>query len=197
MCLDFAKPVPTHEQVPLDPASIYAITKSTQEEISICCAKALILSVVVLRFSNVYGVRQSLSNPYVGISSIFAANVIKQKPVEVYEDGLESRDFIYVEDVVRVCFLAMNSSKADNEVLNVGSGQIVSILDLARTIVKKLNGQSEPKIIGKYRVGDIRHLWMDISKTRKVLGFEPLYSFDKGMDCFIKWVQKNPDDFYR
>jgi dTDP-L-rhamnose 4-epimerase len=137
-------------------------------------------------------------NPYFGISSIFASNVINEKPVEIYEDGLESRDFVHVKDVVQACILAMDSSKADNEVFNVGSGQIVSILELARTIIKKLNSNIEPKIVGKYRIGDIRHLHMDISKIKRVLGFEPLYSFSKGVNCFINWVKsEKPADFYK
>lgn len=197
-CSGVATPLCAHEQISVSPASIYGITKSTQEEISICCAKALNLPVAVLRFSNVYGPRQSMSNPYVGISSIFAANVINERPIEIYEDGLESRDFVYVTDVVQACILAMESSKADNEVFNVGSGQIVSILELARTIISKLNSNIEPKVVCKYRIGDIRHLHMDISKIRRVLGFEPLYSFNRGMACFVNWVQNDkPADFCR
>jgi dTDP-L-rhamnose 4-epimerase len=190
-CLKFAKPVPAHEQIAPHPASIYAITKSTQEEISLCCAKALNVPVAVLRFSNVYGARQSLSNPYVGIASIFAANVFRHKAVEIYEDGMESRDFICAKDVVSACILAMNSNKANYQILNVGSGQVITILDLARTIIRKLNGRTEAEIVGKYRLGDIRHFWMDISKIRNVLGFKPLYSFDKGIDYFINWVQND------
>jgi len=197
ICSDFTDPLPAHEQVPPCPASIYAITKSTQEQISLCCARALKLPVVVLRFSNVYGDRQSMSNPYVGISSIFAANVIHHKPVEIYEDGLESRDFVYVKDVIQACLLAWADPKADNQIFNVGSGRVVSIMDVARAIVKKLNGTTEPKIVSKYRVGDIRHLWLDISKIRNVLGYEPAYSFDRGIERLIDWVQtEKPSDYY-
>jgi len=196
-CSDFADPLAAHEEMPPSPASIYAITKSTQEQISLCCARALDLPVVVLRFSNVYGDRQSMSNPYVGISSIFAANVINHKPVEIYEDGLESRDFVYVKDVVQACLLALASPKANNQIFNVGGGQVVSIIDVARTIVKKLDGTAEPKIVSKYRVGDIRHLWLDISKIRSTLGYEPAYSFDRGIECLIDWVRtEKPSDYY-
>ncbi len=196
-CSEFADPLPAHEQVPPSPASIYAITKSTQEQISLCCARALKVPVVVLRFSNVYGDRQSMSNPYVGISSIFAANVIHHKPVEIYEDGLESRDFVYVKDVVQACLLALADPKADNQIFNVGGGRVVSIMDVARAIVKKLNGTTEPKIVSKYRVGDIRHLWLDISKIRNMLGYEPAYSFDRGIERLIDWVQtEKPSDYY-
>ena len=195
-CLNFAKSVPAYEQMSVNPASIYGITKSAQEKISLCCANALNLPVAVLRFSNVYGARQSMSNPYVGISSIFASNVIREKPIEIYEDGLESRDFVYVSDVVHACILAMESNKADNEVFNVGSGQIISVLELAHAIIKRLNGNIEPKVVGRYRIGDIRHLHMDISKIKRELGFEPAYSFNKGIDCFINWVQnEKPADF--
>lgn len=196
-CSNFADPLPAHEQVPPSPASIYAITKSAQEQISLCCARALKLPVVVLRFSNVYGDRQSMSNPYVGISSIFAANVIHHKPVEIYEDGLESRDFVYVKDVVQACLLALADPKADNQIFNVGGGRVVSIMDVARAIVKKLNGTIEPRIVSKYRVGDIRHLWLDISKIRNMLGYEPAYSFDRGIERLIDWVQtEKPSDYY-
>ncbi|MBI5343723.1 MAG: NAD-dependent epimerase/dehydratase family protein [Deltaproteobacteria bacterium] len=197
-CSGFSTPLYVHEDVHPVPASIYAITKNTQEEISLRCAGALGLSAAVLRFSNVYGDRQSMSNPYVGISSIFASRVINREPIEIYEDGLESRDFVYVKDVVQACLLAMGSEKADYEVFNVGSGEVVSILDVARTIAKKLDSAAEPKVVGKYRTGDIRHLWLDISKIKKVLGFVPEYSFDRGIECFIKWVQtEKPADIYR
>ncbi len=196
-CSDFAKPLAAHEQIPPSPASIYAVTKYTQEQISLCCARALDLPVVVLRFSNVYGDRQSMSNPYVGISSIFAANVINHRPVEIYEDGLESRDFVYVKDVVQACLLALQNSEADNQIFNVGGGQVVSIMDVARAIVKKLDGTTEPKIVSKYRVGDIRHLWLDISKIKNMLGYEPAYSFDRGIECLIDWVRtEKPSDYY-
>ncbi|MDP2688812.1 MAG: NAD-dependent epimerase/dehydratase family protein [Deltaproteobacteria bacterium] len=197
-CRGFTTPLHVHENVSTVPASIYAITKSTQEKISLCCARAMGLPAVVLRFSNVYGDRQSMSNPYVGISSIFASRVINREPVEIYEDGLESRDFVYVRDVVKACLLAMECDKADYEVFNVGSGEVVSILDVARNIMRNLNAEAEPEVIGKYRIGDIRHLWMDISKIKNVLGFDPEYPFERGIECFIKWVQtERPADIYR
>ncbi len=197
-CSSFTSPRRVHEDVPPVPASIYAITKKTQEEISFCCAKTLGVPAVALRFSNVYGDRQSMSNPYVGISSIFASRVINREPVEIYEDGLESRDFVYVKDVVAACLLAMDNVRADNQVFNVGSGEVVSILDVARTIIKKLNADMAPVIAGKYRPGDIRHLWMDISKIEDVFGFTPQFPFDRGMESFINWVlSEKPEDIYR
>ena len=119
------------------------------------------------------------------------------EPVEVFEDGHESRDFIYVKDVVQACLLAMESDKADYEVFNVGSGEVISVLALAKKIIRELKSDARPEISGRYRVGDIRHLWMDISKIKNVLGFSPAYSFDRGMSCFMDWVQaERPDDIY-
>ncbi|MBN1804550.1 MAG: NAD-dependent epimerase/dehydratase family protein [Sedimentisphaerales bacterium] len=189
-CSEFATPLRAHEQMPLKPASIYAITKKMQEEISLCCSRMLDLPAVVLRFSNVYGDRQSMTNPYVGILSIFASNILNKKTVEVFEDGLESRDFIYVKDVVRACLMAMDSEKADNQIFNVGSGQIVSVLYVANMISEKLNGFLKPQIVPKFRLGDIRHLWVDTSKINKVLGFKSEFSFDEGIGRFINWIRK-------
>ncbi len=196
-CAKFMTPLYNRENVSLNPTSIYAITKKAQEEISLCVGGSIGLPVVALRFSNVYGPRQSLSNPYVGIISIFASRLINKNPIFIYEDGLESRDFIYVKDIAIACTLAMRNPKADNQIFNVGSGEIVNVLDVANTIIKELKSKTKPKIIGKYRVGDIRHSWVDISKIKK-LGLKPRYSFEQGIGEFIRWVQtEKPADFYQ
>lgn len=198
VCAKFMIPLYIHENVPLNPTSIYAITKKTQEEISLCVGDSIGLPVVVLRFSNVYGERQSLSNPYVGIISIFASRLINKNPIFIYEDGLESRDFIYVKDVAKACILTIQNRKVNNQVFNVGSGEIINVLDVANTIIRELESKIKPKIIGKYRIGDIRHSWVDISKIKEILGFKTAYSFERGIGEFIRWVKtEKPADFYQ
>lgn len=182
-------PVATTEEKTLRSNSIYAISKKDQEEIVLNLGKAYKLPVVALRFFNVYGARQSLSNPYTGVCAIFQSRIKNDNPVLIYEDGLQTRDFISVKDIAAANIFVMNSPKADYQNFNVGSGKPIKIRDIADTL-SRLYGK-EPKIIIKneYRIGDIRHCFADISKIKKI-GFAPTVNFDDGMAEMVEWGKK-------
>jgi dTDP-L-rhamnose 4-epimerase len=183
------RPLPTDESKTLYPTSIYAVTKRDHEEMFLCFGRAYNVPTVALRFFNVYGPRQALSNPYTGVAAIFSSRLLNGRPPVIYEDGLQSRDFVHVEDIVRACLLAMESDKADYQVFNVGTGRPLSVLAVAKVLIDNLaDGQIEPEIVGQYRRGDIRHCFADIGKIREVLGFVPQVSFEDGVADLIAWV---------
>lgn len=174
------QPIPTPETKTADPRSIYAASKLNQEQISLIVGEAYNLPVVVLRFFNVYGPRQSLKNPYTGVINTFITRLVNGLPPQVYEDGRPSRDFVHVSDVCQACLLAMTSVTAAGQILNVGSGQPLSLLEVAQTIARHLNGPS-PIITGQYRLGDIRHCHADLTRSRQQLGYTPQVPFDAGI----------------
>lgn len=184
-----AKPVPTDEDKPLHPTSVYAITKRDQEEICLSVGRAYGIPTVALRFFNTYGPRQSLSNPYTGVCAIFLSRVKSGKPPLVFEDGLQTRDFVSVHDIVQASVLAMNSTEAHYECFNVGTGKPVTILEVARTLIALCGKKQEPELVGKYRAGDIRHCYADISKIKSGLRFEPRVDFETGMKELIEWSE--------
>lgn len=188
-CDKALKPVATGEEKSLRSNSIYAISKKDQEEIILNLGKAYKLPAVALRFFNVYGPRQSLSNPYTGVCAIFQSRIKNGNPVLIYEDGLQTRDFISVKDIAAANILVMNSDKTDYQYFNVGTGSPTSVLDIAKTL-SRLYGK-EPKVVIKneYRVGDIRHCFADISKIRKI-GFKPSVNFDDGMKEMVEWGKR-------
>jgi dTDP-L-rhamnose 4-epimerase len=193
------RPLPTDEDKPLYPTSIYAVTKRDHEEMFLCFGHAYNVPTVALRFFNVYGPRQALSNPYTGVAAIFSSRLLNGQPPVIYEDGLQSRDFIHVEDIVRASLLAMERDEADYQVLNVGTGRSLSILDVAEVLIDHLSdGQIEPEIVGQYRRGDIRHCYADVSKIRNALGFVPQVAFEDGVTDLISWVkeQQAEDGFH-
>ena len=167
--------VPTPEGSVLRPASVYAVSKHSQEQTALVVGAARDLPVVALRYFNVYGSRQSLSNPYTGVIPALVRRVLGGRPPEVYEDGEESRDFVHVSDVVRATLLAIDDLAAagpgpGGRVLNVGSGERRSLIDVARAVAAALGGP-EPVVTGKFRVGDVRHSQADLSNARAVLRF--------------------------
>jgi len=177
--------IPTPEDSELRPASVYAVSKHSQEQATLVVGAARDLSVVALRYFNVYGSRQSLSNPYTGVIPALVSRALGGRPPEVYEDGEESRDFVHVRDVVRATLLAIDGPAAAAgepaaRVLNVGSGERRSLLDVARAVTAALDGP-EPVVTGKFRVGDVRHSQADLTRARAVLGFEPLIAFADGI----------------
>lgn len=188
-CGEILKPVATGEEKMLRSNSIYAISKKDQEEVVLNLAKAYKLPAVALRFFNVYGPRQSLSNPYTGVCAIFQSRIKNNNPVLVYEDGLQTRDFVSVKDIAAANILAMNSEKCDYGYFNVGTGRPTSVLDIAKTL-SRLYGK-EPKIVIKneYRAGDIRHCFADISKIQSI-GFKPSVNFDDGMREMVEWGKR-------
>jgi dTDP-L-rhamnose 4-epimerase len=188
-CPKCYKPVarmPTNEDKPLFPTSVYAITKRDQEEMCLTIGRAYGLPTVALRYFNVYGPRQSLNNPYTGVAAIFASRIKNDNPPLIFEDGLQSRDFINIEDIVRANRLVMEKSEANYEVFNVGTGKPSAILDIANLMLKLYGKGLKPEVVNKYRTGDIRHCYADISKIKK-LGFEPRVDLEQGMKELIAW----------
>ena len=184
------QPVPTPEGKPPALASVYALSKFDQERMCLMIGRAYRIPVVALRFFNAYGPRQALSNPYTGVLAIFAARLLNDNPPKIFEDGLQQRDFVSVYDVARACRLALQTPEAAGEVFNVGSGQACTVCDVAARLARVLGKeQIEPEIVGKYRVGDIRHCFADIGKARRVLGYEPQVTLDEGMAELAAWLE--------
>ena len=183
-----AEPTPEHK--PLAPTSVYAISKRDQEELSLSIGRAYKIPSVALRYFNIYGPRQSLSNPYTGVAAIFSSRLRNGKSPVVFEDGGQSRDFIHVSDIVRANLLAMQRREADYEAFNVGTGMPTSILEVAQLLGRALRVSLAPTVTGKFRAGDIRHCIADASKIRRRLGFAPRVSFKDGLRDLVHWVQE-------
>jgi dTDP-L-rhamnose 4-epimerase len=189
-CRREAKPVPTSEDKPLYPTSIYAITKRDHEEMFLSIGITHEIPTVALRYFNVYGERQALSNPYTGIGAIISSRLLNNNKPMIFEDGLQSRDFISVHDIARATVMTLLDSRADFEVFNVGTGRPTTIIKLARILAKKIHFKSGVDIVGKFRAGDIRHCYADISKIRKAIGFKPEIRVEDGAGVLIGWVKK-------
>ena len=181
--------LPTDEESKPSPASVYAITKYCQENLIINVTSSLDIPFVSLRFQNVYGPGQSLSNPYTGIISIFSNLINTNKPINIFEDGNESRDFVYIDDVVNSLVLSLENTNANNKVFNVGSGVRTSVTEVAKKLYNNFAKEQNYYISGNYRLGDIRHNHADISLIKKELNFSPKYSFEQGLSQFCDWVK--------
>ena len=182
-------PVPTPEWKQPSLASVYALSKFDQEQMCLITGRSYGFPVVALRFFNIYGPYQALSNPYTGVLAIFAARLLNRKAPLINEDGNQLRDFVSVYDIAQACRLALEVEGAAGEVFNVASGNQISIAELACRIIRALDVRGiEPEITGKYRVGDIRHCFADISKARRVLGYEPRVTLDKGLVDLAGWL---------
>ncbi|MCD6407711.1 SDR family NAD(P)-dependent oxidoreductase [bacterium] len=190
ICKGDLKPIPTDEETPLKSNSIYAITKKEQEEMSLLIGKTYGIPVVSLRFFNVYGPGQSLSNPYTGVCAIFLSRIKNNNPPVIYEDGLQTRDFIWVGDVVKACILSLENENANYEIFNVGTGKPITIKKIAEILIKLFKKDIKPQITYKFRKGDVRHCYADISKIRKKLNFEPEVSLEEGLKKLINWSKK-------
>ena len=192
------EPVPTDENKPLYPTSIYAITKRDHEEMFLSTGVAYGIPAVALRFFNTYGPRQALSNPYTGVMAIFSGRLLNDQPPVIYEDGEQARDFIHVSDIVQGLLLAMERPEADNEVFNLGTGVPTSIGHVARLLSQHLtDGRVEPQILNRFRAGDIRTCYADLSKARDLLGFEPRVPLEEGLDDLLAWVkQQQAEDHF-
>jgi dTDP-L-rhamnose 4-epimerase len=191
VCGRDVEPIPTLESAPLQPASIYAVTKMAQERLVAVGSLASGVTSLALRLQNVFGPGQSLRNPYTGVLSVFSTELRHGNRLEVYEDGLESRDFVYVDDVVDA-LLAGIESDVDAEAINVGTGRPVSILDVAGRLKDVYGSSSEIEISGRFRLGDIRHCFADLARAKAALGFEPHVSFESGIERFAEWVTTQP-----
>jgi dTDP-L-rhamnose 4-epimerase len=181
------KPIAIDEGQEQQCNSIYAITKKTQEDMVMNICSAYRIPGVALRYFNVYGPRQALSNPYTGVCAIFLSRIKNDNPPVVYEDGLQTRDFISIHDVVRANMLAMDKKEADYGVFNVGSGEPTAIKKIAEVLIRLNKKSLRPQVADRYRKGDIRHCFADISKIKKALNFEPAVDFEKGMAELMEW----------
>ncbi|MFM0204978.1 NAD-dependent epimerase/dehydratase family protein [Paraburkholderia fungorum] len=184
--------IATPETVMPQPSSIYAATKLANETMGRVMAEAYGITVVALRFQNVYGERQSLKNPYTGILSIFSNRMRQNLPINIFEDGKESRDFVHVSDVVKSIALALVAELPAYTTVNVGSGVATSVLDVAAELRTCLESRSEFQITGDFRAGDIRHCYADGARARSLLGFSPAVSLRDGLRAFSRWVQTQP-----
>ena len=183
-------PVPTTEAKPPSLSSIYALGKFDQERMCLLFGAAYGVSTVALRLFNVYGPFQALSNPYTGVLAIFAGRLLNDRPPLIFEDGEQRRDFVNVRDVADACRLALEGSGADGRVVNIGSGESVSVREIAAGLARVIGkGSIEPEVTGKYRVGDIRHCFADVSLARETLGFEPKVGLDAGMAELASWLE--------
>jgi dTDP-L-rhamnose 4-epimerase len=188
ICGADAKLMATDEESKIHPSSIYGITKQVQEQMFMVMGKSLDIPVVAFRYQNVYGAGQSLSNPYTGILSIFSTRIKNGNDINIFEDGKESRDFVYVDDVVEATILGIEKDEANYEVFNVGLGEAIDVNTVADTLVRAYNSNSKITISGNYRLGDIRDNYADLTKIKSKLGFEPKVSFEEGIRRFTSWV---------
>ncbi|MBX5461599.1 MAG: SDR family NAD(P)-dependent oxidoreductase [Steroidobacteraceae bacterium] len=183
------EPLPTPEDKPPAPESIYALSKYDQERMCLMFGRAYSVPALALRFFNVYGERQALSNPYTGVLAIFASRYLNGKPPIIFEDGRQKRDFVHVRDLAAGCVLALETSTARDAVFNLGSGRAYSVLEVAEHLGRVL-GRTDlaPRVCGDYRAGDIRNCFADITRARTVLGYEPRVDLDSGLTELAGWL---------
>lgn len=186
--------LPTTEDCVIKPASLYAYTKYAQEMMLRTMCPAMGIDYTIFRFQNVYGVGQSLKNPYTGILSVFSTLMLENKPVNIFEDGLESRDFINVKDIAKGVIDSINEPKSNGEIINLGSGVNTSVIEIANILKKHYMSGSEIRISGDFRIGDIAHNKADISKAKNILNFNPMISLEVGLKQFCAWVEGQDKD---
>ncbi|MDY3344590.1 NAD-dependent epimerase/dehydratase family protein [Riemerella anatipestifer] len=191
--------VGTDEESKIHPSSVYGITKQNQEQMVMTVCPSIGIKGVALRYQNVYGPGQSLKNPYTGILSIFSTQIKNGNEINIFEDGKESRDFVFIDDVVEATILAIEKEEANNQVFNVGTGVATDVMTVANELVKNYGIQVPIRISGNYRLGDIRHNYADLNKINTLLGFEPKVSFEEGLKKFTEWVntQEVEEDRYQ
>lgn len=183
----------TDESSKIHPSSFYGITKQVQEQMIILATQLKGISGYALRYQNVYGPGQSLKNPYTGILSIFTRLALQNEEINIFEDGLESRDFVHIEDVVDATISCLKLDEKQQYILNVGSGIPISVIEVAREIISYLKSSSQIRVSGAFREGDIRHNFADLNQIRKVTGFEPKWSFREGLHSFVDWALAQND----
>jgi dTDP-L-rhamnose 4-epimerase len=181
--------LPTDEEAKIHPSSVYGITKYNQEQMVMTVCPTVGITPVALRYQNVYGPGQSLKNPYTGILSIFSTRILNGNPIAIFEDGLESRDFVYIDDVVEATCLALLRDSAGGQVFGIGSGVATNVLAVANTLVALYKRHVPVVVTGGFRIGDIRHNLSDLTKARSLLGFVPEVEFEAGIERFANWVQ--------
>lgn len=187
-CEQPTRPLPTDEDKPLHSTSIYAISKKDQEEMCLVTGRAYGLPVVALRYFNTYGPRQALSNPYTGVAAIFCGRLLNGHAPVIFEDGLQSRDFVHVSDIVQANLLAMEQAEMDYGVFNVGTGRPLTVLEVATTLGQLLGSQEMAEVVYKFRAGDIRHCYADVRRI-EMLGYRPTVRFEAGAAELVEWVR--------
>ncbi|HEX6806039.1 MAG TPA: SDR family NAD(P)-dependent oxidoreductase [Terriglobales bacterium] len=188
-CGDALIPVPTREDKPLQCTSVYALSKKDQEEMTLLFGRTYQIPAVALRYFNIYGTRQSLSNPYTGVAAIFASRLLNQKSPVIFEDGWQMRDFVSVHDIVQANLLAMEKAAADGKTMNIGSGSPVTIREVAGELVRALGANVPCDITGKYRAGDVRHCFADIAAATQFLGYRPRVGLKEGIAELAAWLE--------
>ena len=181
--------VATDEESKIHPSSVYGITKQNQEQMVMTVCPTLGIAPVAFRYQNVYGPGQSLTNPYTGILSIFSTLVLNNKPLNIFEDGKESRDFVFISDVIHATYLGIEKEEANGQVFNVGTGVPTTVLEVAEGLIRLYGKEVPVTISGNYRLGDIRHNYADLKKIESLLGFSPSVSFAEGLQQFTAWVK--------
>jgi dTDP-L-rhamnose 4-epimerase len=181
--------LPTPETKQPANSSVYALTKYDQERLCLVFGDAYDVPAVALRFFNVYGPRQALSNPYTGVLAIFASRLLNDRPPLVYEDGGQRRDFVNVADVARACRLALERDGADGRALNIGSGESVTVTEIGQKLASVLDVAIEPEVTGKFRAGDIRHCFADITLAGDLLGYRPTVELEDGIAELAEWLE--------
>ncbi len=189
-------PRPTSEDKGSEVTSVYALSKRDQEELCLTYGRVYDLPVVALRFFNIYGTRQALSNPYTGVAAIFAARLLNNQAPLVFEDGEQQRDFVNIHDIVRANMLALERPEADGHVINIGSGQPISISRVAELLSASLGKRDLPhQLTQRYRSGDIRHCYADLTRARALLGYEPEVTHEQGFAELVEWLRaQQPED---
>lgn len=191
--------LPTSEDSKIHPSSVYGITKQNQEQMVMTVCPTIGIAGVAFRYQNVYGPGQSLKNPYTGILSIFSTQIKNGNGINIFEDGKESRDFVFIDDVVEATILGLEKEEANNQVFNVGTGVATDVITVANELTKNYGIDVPITISGNYRLGDIRHNFADLTKIKSLLGFEPKVSFEQGLKKFTEWVntQEVQEDKYQ
>ena len=198
LCGGVTSLIATAEDAALVPHSVYGVTKLAQEQLSLAVGRAIGMSTIALRYQNVYGPGQSLSNPYTGILSIFLTRIRNGKGINVFEDGHESRDFVYIDDVISATVKAIEHPEPITDVFNVGAGVAIPVSEIAALLCKQLGSQVMVEVTGQFRVGDIRHNLADLTKVSHALGYAPTVRFEDGLSRFVRWAQSEaiqPDRF--
>lgn len=191
-CSEPLKLVGTTEDSKIHPGSVYGITKQVQGQLVHMVCQSIGIESVSFRYQNVYGPGQSLSNPYTGILSIFSTRIKNGNGINIFEDGKETRDFVYIDDIVNATILGLIVPGVSGNAFNIGTGVATDVLTVANTLKKHYGIDVPITVSGNYRLGDIRHNFADISKARRLLGFEPKWSFDAGIEQFCRWVDGQP-----
>ena len=193
-CGETLTPIPTREDKPLQCTSIYALSKKDQEEMTLLFGRVYGIPAVALRYFNIYGQRQALSNPYTGVAAIFASRLLNRKAPVIFEDGQQMRDFVSVHDIVQANLLAMENAGADDRAINIGSGSPVTIREVAFQLGRALGLQLPANITGQYRAGDVRHCFADITAATQLLGYSPRITLQSGLEELGTWLESQEAD---